>query len=349
MEYASAVGMNQWPATDDSKKVSFLLSIIGEPARKKFFNFELTREQKVNPEEALKAIKAIVVPKRNLNVDRLDFFGKVQTSGESTDDFCSRLKMLARLAKLGELSTELITFKLVTSNKWPHLRTKLLTMTDITLDKAIDLCRAEEIASARAVELGVPVKQSEINKIQKAKGNSKATPSICKFCGDRHEFVKGVCPAFGKRCHRCRRKNHFGKVCKASSKSKSRKFKHVKEVIEESDTEDSESNSNSDTSSQSDVEYEIGKVYDNSNSGGSVLAELDLKFAKQWNAVLSELDTGANTSLIGHDYLVKLSGDRHPQLLPTKFRLQSFEGNPINVLGQIKVPCRRFDPKYRLV
>lgn len=349
LEYASAIGMDQWPASDNSKKVSFLLSVIGEPARKKFFNFELTPQQKVDPGAALQAIKAIVVPKRNVNVDRLDFFGAAQMPAESTDDFCSRLKMLARLAKLGTLATELTTFKLVTSNKWPHMRTKLLTMPDVTLDKAVDLCRAEEIASARAAELGVAVKQMEVNKIRKAKGDSKASSSRCKFCGDRHEFVKGVCPAFGKRCHRCHGKNHFEKVCKASAKFKSRKSKQVKEIREESDSEVPESDSDSEPSSQSDVEYEIGKVYDNSGSGGSVLAELDLKFAEQWESVLCELDTGANTSLIGHDYLVKLSGDNHPSLQSSKLRLQSFGGKPINVLGQVKVPCRRLDRKYRLV
>ncbi|XP_055590629.1 uncharacterized protein K02A2.6-like [Uranotaenia lowii] len=347
-EYASAIGMDQWPDTDNKKKVSFLLSVIGEPARKKFFNFELTEEQKVNPEAALRAIKALVVPKRNLIVDRLDFFGAMQFSGESANDFCSRLKMLAKLARLGDLATELVTFKLVTSNKWSHLRTKLLTITDVTLEKAMDLCRAEEIASSRAVELGAGNQQSEVNKIKKSKEKPEKLP-LCKFCGDHHEFIKGKCPAFGKRCTKCGGKNHYRKVCKSNDKSKSRRFKKVKEV-KNSDTEESDSDSNCETSSQeSEAEYEIGKVYDNSKTGGSVLAELDLKFNKKWKAVMCDLDTGANTSLIGHDCLVKLSCDSRPAILPTKFRLQGFGGNPIKVIGQIKVPCRRRDRKFILV
>ena len=69
-------------------------------------------------------------------------------------------------------------------------------MADITLMKAVDLCRAEEITAKRSQEFGVPVPGTEINKVFKKKKSVKTQK--CKFCGDSHEFVKGVCPAFGK-------------------------------------------------------------------------------------------------------------------------------------------------------
>ena len=34
----------------------------------------------------------------------------------------------------------------------------------------------------------------------------------CDYCGRSHD--KGDCPAFGKTCNRCGRKNHFAKKCK---------------------------------------------------------------------------------------------------------------------------------------
>lgn len=79
------------------------------------------------------------------------------------------------------------------------------------------------------------------------------------------------------------------------------------------------------------------------------MAELELKFAKKWKSVSCELDTGANTSLIGYDWLVKLTGEKNPQLLPSTYRLQSFGGNPIKVLGEVKIPCRRMKRRFRLV
>lgn len=82
-DYSQAIGMNEWPPGDNAKKVSFLLAIIGEPARKKYNNFELTAEESATTELALKAIKTKVVAKRNVIVDRLDFFSAVQASRET--------------------------------------------------------------------------------------------------------------------------------------------------------------------------------------------------------------------------------------------------------------------------
>lgn len=344
--YSKAIGMDKWPVTENERKVSFLLTVIGEPARKKFFNFELTAQQLADPEAALAAIKDKVIPKRNVIIDRLDFFSAGQSASESIDDFCARLRVLAKVAKLGVLEKELLAYKVVTANKWPQLRTKMLTITDITLEKAVDLCRAEEIAAKRSHELGIC---TEVNKVVKTKG-SKQKSLRCKFCGDMHEFAKGVCPALGKRCHKCKGKNHFEKVCKSGGKLKSRKQRRVKEVKEDNSGSESESDTESELSQEeSSEEYEIGKIYDNSNSGGSVMAELNLKFNEAWENILCELDTGANTSLIGYATLAKLSGVREPTLLPSKLRLQSFGGSPINVLGQVKIPCRRLGKKFLLV
>lgn len=345
-DYCKAIGMDRWPQAEDPQKVSFLLTLIGEAARKKYFNFELTAAEKANPQAALAAIKSKVVPTRNVIVDRLDFFSAVQASREPIDDFVTRLKVMAKSAKLATLENELIAYKVVTANKWQHLRTKMLTMADITLSKAVDLCRAEEITARRAQDLGASVSGAEVNKVSKKKKSAKT--QRCKFCGDYHEFVKGECPAFGKKCHRCKGKNHFEKVCRAGGKSKCRKSgRRIKEVREESSAE--EESSETESSSSESEEYEIGKIFDYSNHGGNVMAEVDLKFSTKWKTVLCDVDTGANTSLIGYNSLVELSGDSDPSLLPSSFRLQSFGGNPIKVLGQVKVPCRRLGQKYRLV
>lgn len=143
------------------------------------------------------------------------------------------------------------------------------------------------------------------------------------------------------------KKKHFEKMCKVKHK-RSSKSKRVKEIKESHSEEDSGS-SQSDSSSDESDELEIGKNWDNSESGKSVHADLDLKFAKKWKSVKCELDTGANTSLIGVECLAKLTSEANPALLSSKYRLQSFGGNPINVLGQVKIPCRRNAKRYKLV
>ncbi|XP_055612508.1 uncharacterized protein K02A2.6-like [Uranotaenia lowii] len=342
--YVKAVGMDRWPGVTEEQKVSFLMSVIGEPARKKYFNFELTTAEQATVENALAAIKEKVIAKRNVIIDRLDFFSASQLSGECIDDYTTRLKVLAKSARLGVLETELITYKVVTANKWSQLRTKMLTITDITLAKAVDMCRAEEIAAKRSVELAIP-STSDVKKVSRP---VKKTP-ICKFCGDRHEFFKGSCPALGKRCCLCKGKNHYEKVCSKRQSSSYKKPKKVKEIIKENSASESEDESSNHTSSESDEEYVIGKIVDNSESGGSVSADLALKFGSVWKSVKCELDTGASTSLVGQQCLAKLSGQSNPSLFPSRYRLQSFGGNPIKVLGEVKIPCRRRNKKYKLV
>lgn len=200
--------MDGWPDADNPKKVSFLLLIVGTPALKKYFNFELTADDKRSPEAVLAAIKRKVVCTRNVLVDRLEFFTSAQLSTETVDDFVSRLKVLAKPCRFGELEEEMITFKIVTSNKWPHLKAKMLTTTDITSKKAVDLCRMEEITAKHSQALALEPR-AEVNKLKVSKTRK------CKFCGEWHVFEKGSCPAYGKRCKKCNGKNHFERVCRA--------------------------------------------------------------------------------------------------------------------------------------
>ena len=49
----------------------------------------------------------------------------------------------------------------------------------------------------------------DVNAIKKKKIRFQ---NDCDYCGYSH--VKGSCPAYGKTCNRCGRKNHFAKICK---------------------------------------------------------------------------------------------------------------------------------------
>ena len=39
----------------------------------------------------------------------------------------------------------------------------------------------------------------------------------CHFCGNAHDFKKELCPAYGKRCNKCGKDNHFAKRCQQKS------------------------------------------------------------------------------------------------------------------------------------
>ncbi|XP_058828067.1 uncharacterized protein K02A2.6-like [Topomyia yanbarensis] len=340
--YASAVGMDEWPVTQNKQKTSILLSVVGKDALKKYFNFELNDEQQNDPNLALAAIKLKVVRERNKFVDWFDFFSLLQDAAESIDNYLCRLKSLAKLCKFGVLEEDMIKYKLATSIKCLKLRSKLITTQNLTEASAMNLCRAEEITERHPATVGQS--SVEVNMVKKEKMK-------CKFCGGRHDFTKGVCPALGKRCNRCGGKNHFEKVCRAERKKQFKKKLRVKKVDEDSSSgsESPESSGNENTELDYGEDVSIGKIIDRSGSGGHVLADLDLFLAGKWQVVQCELDTGANTSLVGHDWLEKMTENSKIELLPSTYRLQGFGGSNIPVIGQVKIPCQRKGRKYNLV
>ncbi|XP_058827049.1 uncharacterized protein K02A2.6-like [Topomyia yanbarensis] len=236
----------------------------------------------------------------------------------------------------------MIKYKLATSIKWLKLRSKLITTQNLTEASALNLCRAEEITERHPSTVGQS--SVEVNMVKKEKMK-------CKFCGGRHDFTKGVCPALGKRCNRCGGKNHFEKVCRAERKKQFKKKLRVKKVDEDSSSgsESPESSGNENTELDYGEDVSIGKIIDRSGSGGHVLADLDLFLAGKWQVVRCELDTGANTSLVGHDWLEKMTENSKIELLPSTYRLQGFGGSNIPVIGQVKIPCQRKGRKYNLV
>lgn len=335
--YASAVGMDTWSTDKQKQKTSVLLSVIGQAALKKYYNFELTEAQQGDPKLALAEIKSKVVRVRNQIVDWVEFFSMEQWKEESIDDYVGRLKALAKICRFGALEVDMVKFKIVTSNKWSHLRASMLTAQNLTEARAIDMCRAEEVSERHRAAGGSCV---VVNKLR------KKTVHKCKFCGSRHEFAKGVCPALGRKCNRCGGKNHFEKVCKVDRKKRFKK--KVNEVCELSSGSE-ETSEESDSDPDSSDSATIGKIYDKSRYGGHVLADLDLFVGEEWTTVQCELDTGANASLVGRDWLTKMTGLSESSLLPSRCQLQSFGGGHIPVLGEVKVPCRHNGRKYKLL
>ena len=55
----------------------------------------------------------------------------------------------------------------------------------------------------------------------------------CRFCGRKHDGKRQACPAWGKKCNKCEKDNHFAKKCSLNSNSKQQK--QVSMVEEEDD------------------------------------------------------------------------------------------------------------------
>jgi len=148
------------------------------------------------------------------------------------------------LCKYGNLKDELIRDRLVSGIKDDRVHEKLLSKKDLTLQKAIKILRTSQVSQFQSRDMAAEqdVTFKTIKRDSKATGDgnspteasqtsnstsgghwarSNLTKSTrpCRYCGNRHEFKKEACPAFGKECHKCGKKGHFSIQCRSTTKN----------------------------------------------------------------------------------------------------------------------------------
>lgn len=122
-----------------------------------------------------------------------------------------------------------------------QVRARILREPDLSLSKAIDICRANEPTQSHMKALHeeneVAVnKLSKIKLTKKPNDSSVGDKSECSKCGYKHEPRK--CPAYGQTCKVCSRKKHFGRMCRTKKiKEHSRKMERRVNEIEREESE----------------------------------------------------------------------------------------------------------------
>ncbi|CAC5377387.1 unnamed protein product [Mytilus coruscus] len=102
----------------------------------------------------------------------------------------------------------------------------------LTLDKAVGICRADEESRKQMKTLNEEEqvhalrRKTQNQRTNRNEGYAKKGPSrrdhekresnssfSCGKCGTTHE--RRNCPAYGKKCHKCKKPNHYQKFCKS--------------------------------------------------------------------------------------------------------------------------------------
>ena len=176
----------------------------------------------------LQKLGAYYVGVTNEIYERYNFNRRVQEESESVDSFVAALRTLAKTCNYGTLTDTLIRDRMVVGVRDNSLRKKLLQTSNLTLQSGIDICRSSECTARQIKDMGQQYedvhsvgKRSQGNRWklrQRAPTEEGRPPRLpttitCKFCGKKHEWKKEVCPAWGKRCTKCNRLNHFAGLC----------------------------------------------------------------------------------------------------------------------------------------
>ena len=153
------------------------------------------------------------------------------------------------------------------------------------------------------------INQGRSKSKHKNQGQSQSQSNVrnCKYCGKSHD--QGSCPAFGKECSKCGKKNHFKAVCKSNgsnnkqdqSRSRSKKGKKGKKFHEINETED---NGMADLADQVQSLFYHDVHFNNINM--RMHTELGCEMSQSRSKQVFKIDMGADGNLIPVTMFTKL-------------------------------------------
>ena len=214
----------------------------------------------------------------------------------------------------------------------------MLRETDLTLAKAVDICRASEVSRKQVKALGdkSPVNVDALRKDgqrdsrqQKTRDTKRERPryqnkKTCGNCGRSHESKQ--CPGYGKTCNSCGKSGHFAKLCRSSkNRPNSQHNSHVQHLDIDGDISD----------------HGIDEIQ--SHIHGSTNEHATLKINNK--PIQLKLDSGVGTNILTKSDFEKVvpRRRRYNKLKSSQVKLTAFGGHPIPVIGKCYLLCTHQD------
>ena len=312
--YSAASGLNE---KDEKIQSATLLHVIGEEALEVYNTFSWSAEgddQKVS--KITERFDDYCNPRKNVTWERHVFNTRNQQPSETIDQYVTDLKTKAKSCEFGVLTDSLIKDRIVCGITDDRTRSRLLREPDLTLQKALDICRANE-ATATQMKLltsggGASAEASgiadiDLHTVERSKAQ---TNKQCGRCGSRHTWQQS-CPAIGAECRKCGRKNHFARACRSKPKIDTIKQEH-------SEDEDDD------------------MVIDTLQKAAPKTKEWQAPVKINDKKVLFKIDTGAQCNVMSKKTYNHVSKET---LQKSRTRLVTFGGHKIQACGKITLAC----------
>ena len=199
-------------------QVAILLNCAGEEARDIFdsFNVEVTADA-TTCDVVLQRFRTYCNPKKRPAFESFKFWQRQQAEGEPFDKWLMELRVIDRNCEFGDTFNRQLRDKILFGTRDDVARQRMLEEEDLTLEKAINICHTLESTNAQLHFMAEKDKRKNIfvNEIKQKHGKlssfDRPRQKSCFYCGAVHEPRQ--CPAYGKQCHKCGKRNHFAAVC----------------------------------------------------------------------------------------------------------------------------------------
>jgi len=309
---------------DDKIQVATLLTLLGPDALDVYRSFGLTEAEKNDIKIVKRKFEGYYTPKVNETYERYKFLKRRQAGGEKFEVYLAELKNLISTCQYHPSENDkILRDQIVTGIHSNAVREKLLDQDKLTLDKAIELCRSNEVTTdllQQMTDLDVNTSNKEVNAVTRARFKQKQpkeprqTRMIvnCKYCTKEHKA--GNCPAYGKACRKCGKLNHFAVCCRSKP-------------IKQADTSTREPVSHSRAHAVDGVTDVVYTVASNEDSWHVVL---DVS----GRGLRAKVDTGATCNVMTKTVFDVLCKAQPNRLGKSYKRLESYGGTLLTVLGK---------------
>lgn len=322
-------------AKEEGVKIAILLHTIGEDALEVYNTLAVSQvdEEEKMMDNVLESFRMYFSPQKNVVFERHLFWSHPMIEGTSVDRFITELRQKSKDCEFGPSENDMLRDKLVFSIIDSHLKERLLRENGLSLNRAIEICRATELAKTQiqAMQTAHVVRDAPVEAIEKAAGQRRAgawnksskkpATGSCPRCAKKHEPRQ--CPAYGAVCHKCGKSNHFSKVCRAASN----KYSNYK------------------TKTVNNIESEVDSLYIGTVAAAKV-SEVGQTKDSSWYttasikgvAVKFKLDTGAEANVLPLSIVQQMPGPI--QLHSTSTVLVAFGGARLTPKGIVSLECR---------
>ncbi|XP_074624378.1 uncharacterized protein LOC141882321 [Acropora palmata] len=334
--YALATELNK---KSEGVQVATFLTIIGEESWDVYSTFSWAEEGDAKKlKSVLDKFAEYCEPRKNIPFERYRFNQRVQEAGETYDQYRTALRKLAESCEFANITPdEILRDKLIFGIRDDKVRERLLRESQLTLQKADEICRAAESTAAQMKEVGDTVSAFTLHKnarrprdtrLLRNKGCQRGETKSCGNCGRTHEA--GKCMARGKTCNECGKANHFAVVCRSHAQPEKANRQTRVKAIDEADSDE-------------DVEecYVIGDIAAVATTTLDYSQVITLKL-ESGNALRFQPDTGAQCNVIPLHLYKKASNDHElKQVKITSGAISAYGGSRLPVVGEVKLKVWR--------
>ena len=357
-QYCELVFHGPFSEKTEKERVAYLLLWIGRPGVEVYQNATWdSAADKHKVRKVFEKLDLYLQPKVNPRLARFQLQQFRQRSDESVDEFLTRCKQKTSRCKFRddtELKERLIE-QIIIGTKHSRVQERLLEKGDsLTLDQALDIARTYESTLQHMAQLAqTPERHNNTGEVH-AVSNSKPSSLIdCSKCGTKHR--RGNCPAYGSKCKRCGKPNHWQAVCftklpqgqpssshrtsRSPSRSRTRRPSRSPSVGERFDTLYFEAvNIEALDTPASRTETPPSEAY--------ATIRLDLGNTQQPATLRAKVDTGAQGNILPlrlyRDMFPENITDGYPvpgSLRPSSTILSAYGGNQIKQCGVCRIRC----------